>query len=68
MEEGREFPFQGGKGRGREEFSKGSARGHKCRAAKPRERREKRGWRLSRLAPSVARVVIFVSRAFRSAD
>ena len=29
MEEGREFPFQGGKGRGREEFIKGSVRAHK---------------------------------------
>ena len=64
----KEFPFQGGKGRGREEFSKGSARAHKRRAAKPRERREKRGWLLSRFALSVARVVIFVSRAFCSAD
>ena len=67
-EEGREFPNQEGRGRGRGKFSKGSVRAHKRRAKKPRERREKRGWRLSRLAPSVTRVVIFVSHAFRSAD
>ena len=47
MEEVKDFPFQGGKG---------SARAHKRRAAKPRERREKRGWLLSRFALSVARV------------
>ena len=58
MEEVKDFPFQGGKG---------SARAHKRRAAKPRERREKRGWLLSRFALSVASVVIFVSRAFCSA-
>ena len=67
-EEGREFPNQERRGRGRGEFRKESARAHKRRAKKPRERREKRGWRLSRFAPSVTRVVIFVSRAFRSAD
>ena len=68
MEEVKEFPFKRGKGRGREEFSKGSTRAHKRRAAKPRDRREKRGWLLSRFALSVARVVIFVSRAFCSSD
>ena len=67
-EEGREFPNQEDRGRGRGKFSKGSARTYKRRAKKPRERREKRGWRLSRFAPSVTRVVIFVSSAFRSAD
>ena len=62
-EEGREFPNQERRGRGRGEFSKESVRTHKRRAKKPRERREKRGWRLSRFAPSVTRVVIFcVSR------
>ena len=55
----KDFPFQGGKG---------SARAHKRRAPKPRERREKRGSLLSRFALSVTRVVIFVSRAFCSAD
>ena len=38
-EEGREFPFEGGRGNGRGEFSKGSARAHKRRAEKPRETR-----------------------------
>ena len=62
-EKGREFPNQERRGRGRGEFSKESVRAHKRRAKKPRERREKRGWRLSRFAPSVMRVVIFcVSR------
>ena len=59
MEEVKDFPFQGGKG---------SARANKRRAPKPRERREKRGSLLSRFALSVTRVVIFVSRAFCSAD
>ena len=59
MEEVKDFPFQGGKG---------SAHAHKRRAPKPRERREKRGSLLSRFALSVTRVVIFVSRAFCSAD
>ena len=59
MEEVKDFPFQGGKG---------SARAHKRRTPKPRERREKRGSLLSRFALSVTRVVIFVSRAFCSAD
>ena len=47
-------------------FSKGSAsaRALSSEAAK----REKRGRRLSRLAPSVTRVVICVSRAFCSTD
>jgi len=48
-EKGRVFPSQEGRGRGRRKFSKGSARARR-RAAKPWERREKRGWRLSRLA------------------
>ena len=66
--EGREFPNQEDRGRGRGKFSQGSAQPYKRRAKKPRERREKRGWRLSRFAPSVTRVVIFVSSAFSSAD
>ena len=61
-------------------FSKGSARARKRWTAKPRDaRREKRGRQpekkkefllsyLSRLTPSVTRVVIYVSRAFCSTD
>ena len=55
-------------------FSKGNARARPRLAAKPREGSENRGWQpekkknacLSRLAPSVTRVFIYVSRAFRS--
>ena len=57
-------------------FSKGNARARpRLRlAAKPRERSENRGWQpekkkvscLSRRAPSVTGVFIYVSRAFRS--
>ena len=62
-EEGREFPNQERRGRGRGEFSKESVRAHKRRAKKPRERREKRGWRLQSRAWSF----LCLSR-FSSAD
>ena len=65
---GESFPIRNVGVEGGENLGKKSARAHKRRAKKPRERREKRGWWLSRFAPSVTRVVIFVSRAFRSAD
>ena len=48
-------------------FSKGSARPRECWAAKPRNARNE-GGNLSRLAPSVTRVVIWVSRAFCATD
>ena len=48
-------------------FSKGCARPRECWAAKPRDARNE-GGSLSRLAPSVTRVVICVSRAFCSTD
>ena len=49
-------------------FSKGSARARKRWASKPRDARNEGGRCLSRLAPSVTRVVIYVSRAFCSTD